>query len=133
KYRYREFRQVLASAGGRTPAPLIEIHRVCYEGSGPGRQLLNLAELERAFRDALTAPLRGAGLAAEGFVWDDFHDRSLLSNLMGISMANGFDTTTNQNDITTWNRLGRTDRDDVQREFDPASARHTLQRRFLVK
>jgi hypothetical protein len=133
KYRYREFGQLLVAAGRRTPAPLIEIHRVCYEGSGRGRQLLDLAELEQAFRDVLSAPLRSAGLEAEVFVWDDFHDRSLVSNLMGISMSNGFDTTTSQNDITTWNRLGRTDRDDVQREFDPASRHHSLQRRFLVR
>lgn len=33
---------------------------------------------------------------------------------------------------TKWARLGRTDRDDAQREFDPASNRHTLRHRFTA-
>jgi hypothetical protein len=129
---YREFGQLLVGAGRRTPGPLIEIHRVCYEGSGPGRRILDPAELQRAFRDELTAPLRAAGLAAEVFVWDDFHDRYLLSNLIGLSLPNGFDTTRNPCDITTWTRLGRTERDDIQREFEEASRRHALRGRFRI-
>ena len=35
---YRDFGALLTRAGGRTPAPRIEIHRVCYEGSGPQRR-----------------------------------------------------------------------------------------------
>ena len=47
-------------------------------------------------------------------------------------MGNGFDTSRNPRDITTWNRLGRAQHDDIQREFDPASQRHTLRHRFRV-
>ena len=47
---------------------------------------------ERRFRDGLSGRLRAAGLQAEVFVWDDFHDRYLISNLVGISLPNGFDT-----------------------------------------
>jgi hypothetical protein len=71
-------------------------------------------------------------LNAEVFIWDDFHDRYLISNLIGISCPNGFDTTTDQNDITTWTKLGKTDKDDVQREFDPASNKHQLKHKFKV-
>ena len=74
--------------------------------------------------------LRAAGLRAEVFVWDDFHDRYLISNLIGISLSNGFDTKANQ--TTTWTRLGRKDRDDVRREFHPATGSHKLQLRFEV-
>ncbi|WP_347273618.1 hypothetical protein [Candidatus Kuenenia sp.] len=49
---------------------------------------------------------------------------------MGISAQNGFDTTTHPGSKTTWNSLGRQERDDVQREFDPASGRHNLKYRF---
>ncbi len=48
------------------------------------------------------------------------------------SVQNGFDTTTAPNAQTTWTRLGRRDRDDIQREFDPASNRHTLRARFRI-
>jgi hypothetical protein len=132
RHQYREFGHLLVGAGRRTPAPLIEIHRVCYEGSGPTRRILDPAELERVFRDGLTAPLRAVGLEAEVFVWDDFRDRYLLSNLIGITLPNGFDTTRNPRDITTWTRLGRTERDDIQREFEEASRRHALRGRFRI-
>ena len=86
----------------------------------------------RRFDLELGDRLRAAGLRAEVFVWDDFHDRYLIGNLVGVSLPNGFDTTNNPNDTTTWSRLGREERDDIQREFDPASRRHTLHQRFTI-
>lgn len=131
RYRYREFANLLVSAGGRRSAPQIEIHRVCYVGGN--RRILDYGRLEREFRNALAEPLQAAGLSVEVFVWDDFHDRYLLSNLMGISLPNGFDTTGKRDDLTTWTRLGRDDRDNVQREFDEASGRHELRARFTLE
>ncbi|MEW6185461.1 MAG: hypothetical protein AB1585_06955 [Thermodesulfobacteriota bacterium] len=130
--RYHDFAKLLKEAGGRTPSPLIEIHRVCYRSSGPNRHIYNPQELEEMFRDSLSETLNQVGLKIEIFIWDDFHDRHLISNLVGIGMQNGFDTTTAQNAQTTWTRLGRADRDDIQREFDPASNRHSLRARFKI-
>ena len=130
--RYGHFGSLLAGAGRRTPAPWIEIHRVCYEGSGPSRRILNINQIEQDFRRILAGGLQTAGLHADVFVWDDFHDRYLISNLIGISLPNGFDTSTDLNAATTWTRLGRDDSDDIQREFDPSVGRHTLHARFTV-
>jgi len=133
---YRDFVQLLAAAGRRSPAPAIEIHRVCYEGSGPSRvfPMRDEAEyFERRFRDALQGSVRAPGLSVEVFVWDDFHDRYLICDLIGISLPNGFDTTAHPTSVTRWTRLGRKDRDDVQREFDPASRRHALRHRFAIE
>lgn len=127
---YKGFPDLLASIGQQRP--LIEIHRVCYTGSGANRQILDGAELERLFRGTVLGALRAAGLKAEVFIWDDFHDRYLLSNLIGVSMQNGFDTTGKAADPTTWSRLGRQQHDDVQREFDEASGAHKLRRRFSL-
>lgn len=132
---YREFVDLVAAAGGRAPAPAIEIHRVCYEGSGPSRRLPMQGDpeyFERRFRRELEASVRAAGLRLEVFLWDDFHDRYLISNLLGVSVPNGFDTTTDPRSVTRWARLGRQDRDDVQREFDPASQRHVLRHRLPI-
>ena len=126
---YRDFGALLTHAGRRAPAPRIEIHRVCYEASGRERRLPMRDDpkyFERRFREGLAAPLRSGGLRAEVFIWDDFHDRYLISNLIGISLSNGFDTKINQS--TTWHRLGRIDRDDVRREFHPRTGPHKLQR-----
>ena len=127
---YREFPDLLAAVGPQND--LIEIHRVCYAGSGPSREILDSVELEEVFRGTLSAPLRAAGLKAQVFIWDDFHDRYLLSNLIGVSMQNGFDTTRKAVDVTTWNRLGREEHDDVQREFHEASGAHKLRHRFSL-
>ena len=131
---YRDFAALLALSGGREPAPTIEIHRVCYEGSGNKRWLPmedDESYFECRFRDELASPLRTAGLRAEVFIWDDFHDRYLISNIIGISLPNGFDTGGPYQN-TRWTRLGRDDRDDTQREFDPSSKRHELHRRFSI-
>ena len=106
KDQYREFVDLLVCAGNRSPTPLVEIHRVCYEGSGFHRDILNIEDLERDFRLKLDDPLQAVGLRAEVFVWDDFHDRYLISNLVGILLPNGFDTSRDANNITTWTRLG---------------------------
>ena len=87
---------------------------------------------ERRLRDGMSANLRAASLHAEVFIRDDFHDRYLISNLIGVSLPNGFDTTRNPDSITRWTRLGRCDGDDVQREFYPASRRHALHTRFTI-
>lgn len=129
---YGEFGDLLVCAGKRRPAPLIEIHRVCYKGSGPGRTILKVDEFKRDFRRELSGALRSAGLQADVFIWDDFHDRYLISNLVGILLPNGFDTSHNPKDITTWARLGRQVRDDIQREFEEASGWHKLHGRFSI-
>ena len=132
KPRYSEIGALFALAGERTPAPKIEIHRVCYEGSGPARQIKDGSYFESRFRGELAGPLRAASLQAEIFIWDDFHDRYLISNLIGILLPNGFDTDQDSNDDTTWARLSRKDRDRVQREFDVAARRHKLQFQFTI-
>lgn len=129
---YRELGNLLRVAGRPDVAPSIEIHRVCYLGSGAARRILAPAEIESSFRGSLEAAMGAAGLKVDVFVWDDFHDRYLISNLVGISVPNGFDTTTNPSDVTTWTRLGRGDRDDIQREFDKASGRHALRHHFTL-
>lgn len=130
--RYRDVLSLLLLAQDRRPTPLIEIHRVTYVGSGPNRQLINSGEWENRFRGAWGNDLSAAGLQVEIFLWDNHHDRYLITDLIGVEMGNGYDTTTNPNDITTWSRIARQDRDDIQREFDPACNRHALRHRFTV-
>ncbi len=132
KGRYRDFIKLLTSVEGRSPAPLIEIHRVCYIGSGPSRELIDESDWKKCFHEAWADGLRETGLSVHVFIWDDFHDRHIITDLIGIHAGNGFDTTTAPDSITTWTRLGRRDRDDVQREFDPASGRHNLKHRFSI-
>ena len=61
KRRYRSFGALLTRAGRRAPVPKIEIHRICYEGSGPGRRFPmrdDATYFERVFRNDLASGLR---------------------------------------------------------------------------
>lgn len=126
---YGHFSALLALSGGRKPVPKIEIHRVCKVSGS--KRTFPMSYFEQRFRNALVGPLCTAGLQAEVFVWDRFHDRFLISNLIGISLPNGFDTDSRY-PSTRWTRLGRPDRDDIQREFDPSSNRRKLYGRFCI-
>ncbi len=46
-------------------------------------------------------------------------------------LSNGFDTGGSYEDAS-WARLERDHRDNIQREFDPASGQHTLRGRFFI-
>jgi hypothetical protein len=81
----------------------------------------------------LNQPLQDIGLVASVFIWDDFHDRYLITDLIGLLMGNGFDITKNPDAITTWARISREDREKIQREFDyPNNVFHKLYGIFKI-
>ncbi len=130
--RYADVLNLIQLAAGRQPLPLVEIHRVCYVGTGRNRQILQPIDIENSFRQGWEKSLSACGLSVSVFVWDDFHDRHIITDLMGIQLGNGLDTTLSSNARTTWTRISRADRDDIQREFDQASGRHALRHHFRV-
>ncbi len=130
--RYADISPLICYVAGRNPQPVIEIHRVCYVGSGARREIVTPGTWEDRFNQAMGPQLAAAGLRVEVFIWDEFHDRYVISDLVGIALLNGLDTTTAPDARTTWSRLGRVDRDDIQREFDPAAKRHQLRHRFTI-
>jgi hypothetical protein len=128
---YKDFVTLLSGVGNRKPHPRIEIHRVCYEGSGRERLIRENDYFEEKFRREMS-PLADRGLPVEIFIWDDFHDRYVISNLVGISVPYGFDTANGSKNRTTWTRLSRSDHDEVQKEFDPAGRDHKLHHQFKI-
>jgi len=123
--RYADFIQILLALQRPRINPYIEIHRVCYEWSGRERVIFTgteRARLEQRFRKAWRAVLLAAGLTVTVYVWSDFHDRYLITDLVGINLNNGFDQGRRTGEKTMWTRLGRSEADDVQREFHPAAA-----------
>lgn len=129
-HQYGDLMKLIAGLGTRSVKPLVEIHRVARHGGGSDKRP-QVKEVVAALTPAITAAARTAGLSMEVFLWDDFHDRYLIADLVGISLPYGFGTTTATNAQTIWTRLGRDDRDWVQREFDPAYRQP--HHRFTVK
>lgn len=129
---YGEFYQLLETARTRECKPSIELHRALpFVGTGMDRRPLSRGEIEDLFKP-LADRLFRADIRAEVFIWDTMHDRYLITNLIGISLPNGFDTSPDATDLTTWSRLSPRDREDIQREFDPASRRHQLRYYFDI-
>lgn len=117
---YREFIQLFAPLARRAIKPRIEIHRSFCKGDGPARTYPDEAAWRAAYA-SFSNSLALHNLTAEVFFWDDFHDRYLIADVIGISAPAGFDVTAKMNDLSTWGRLGREDKDTVQRLFDPAA------------
>jgi hypothetical protein len=117
---YEDFYRLLEKCH-RPKAPVrVEIHRVCYESSGRERKILGLSELRRRFEEGIKSKLNGINVLVDVYVWDDFHDRHLISDLVGLLLGNGFDVSRRPDEETTWGRLSRSDRDNMQRKFDPS-------------
>jgi hypothetical protein len=116
---YSAVGELLLPLAGRADCPQIELHRVCYTGSGPTRTLLSEVEIKRRFSD-LSAQLKASNLGATVFVWCDDHDRHILSDIGGLVLGNGVDTSNAPGDSVTWSRIDRATRDEVARRHDPA-------------
>jgi hypothetical protein len=130
KHSYREFELLLAAIRNTTPKPLISIHRVCYDGT-PQNKISN-QDWESLFKKKFSTGLLHSGVTVEIYIWDVFHYRYVISDLIGLFIDNGLDLDQQPGRILQIARLGKIDSDDIQREFDPASGRHQLIHKFSI-
>ena len=116
KPNYAEFGELLKPAVHGGTVSLIEIHRSAKDSDNYPKRNEWIARFQ-----SLAAAFPQGRIKLKVFVWEDFHDRYLISNLIGMSVPHGFDICTDPRRYqlrTTWTRLSRTDADDVQRDFD---------------
>lgn len=128
---YRDFIQLLKPVAKRAIKPRIEIHRSFCRGDGRGRTFPTETEWKAAF-ETLGDLMASEGLAADVYFWDDFHERYLIADIVGVIVPAGFDVTGKVNDPSTWGRIGRDDKDKIQRLFDPAARAESLKWRFMI-
>ena len=132
KSEYADFIQLLKAASNRpskSPQLRVEIHTKIHNIPGKSWEE-SLRIIKNTFQNKFAVPSQ-SNLKVEVFIWDDFHDRYLISNLGGIQVPYGFGTSTAPT-LTTWSRLGRSDRDDVQLEFARESDQHKLHFDFTI-
>jgi hypothetical protein len=118
---YRDFVDLLRAAVSLRPDTNVELHRQ-LRSAMPGEPFVPAAEWRRRLRRVIDADPLLKALKVEIFVWDEFHDRYLISNLMGISIPYGFDTSAKA-DETRWTTLTPEDADDVRIEFSAGDPR----------
>lgn len=116
---YGEFLQLLLATRDRHPLPRIELHRKClYKGPRqPERIVTRKEDWQEIFGDWHTALAR-SGLRVLVRIWDDFHDRHFLSNVIGLQLGNGLISSRNPRATVLCARLSRDVRDKLDREFD---------------
>ncbi|WP_052813066.1 hypothetical protein [Desulfonatronum thioautotrophicum] len=129
--RYQDFISLLGTLTRLNKMPKIEIHRGCYKGSGPNRKLFTNNDLNDIFRIHCKKILTKMDFEVEVFIWDEIHDRYIITDIIGILMGNGLDTS-KSNERTTWARLGRNERDEIQRRYDPDVRPNNLKYRFSL-
>ena len=121
---YGDFVHLLHEIAMVRPEVQIELHRQ-LRTVGAGNPLVPAGEWKNRFKQTIDADEVLRKLDIKVFVWDEFHDRYLISNLMGISVPYGFDTSKKE-DETRWTMLSPEDADDVRVEFsggDPQKRR----------
>jgi hypothetical protein len=123
---YSEFHQILTASIHTEGKPdLIEIHRSCKDSAGKTLQEQYPSRNDWIDRFAdLGRLLHASNLRGKVFIWEDFHDRYLISNLIGLSIPHGFDICTDRAKYplkTTWSRLSRKDADEIRSDFDAAN------------
>lgn len=129
KRQYSEFHHLLQLCDTQQVTKEIEIHRCCYEGPPKERYFPSKDEFEYHF-SMLAPKIKGCKLKLDIFIWDDLHERFLITDVLGIFLGDGFDV---NDKPVTWQRLDRQGRDNKQREFDPsATKKHKLQYKFQL-
>lgn len=111
---YKDFLILLKEIASINPGVDIELHR--HIKPAYGGQLRSASNWKQSFDRVLSADPVLKSLRIQVFIWDEFHDRYLISNLMGISVPYGFDTT-KKNEATRWSMLSAQDTNDVREEF----------------
>ena len=131
---YANFPKIIKELTKRERFPsMVQFHRQ-GEWDKINERWTTIEEWETRFKNVFLPIIKGTRLKIDVFIWKDFHDRYLLSDLAGIQMSNGFDEK-NPNqpiEITTWSRLGKELTANRYCLFDPASRRKDLVGRFMI-
>ncbi len=124
---YADFVILLEAIASINPDAEVELHRQIKPS--PRDPILTASDWKQRFAQVIATRPALNKLSVSVFVWDEFHDRYFVSNLMGISVPYGFDTTV-KDEATRWSMLSTEDANDVREEFtegDPRK-RRKLQR-----
>ena len=113
---YDVFNHLFVEAGKRIVKPQIEIHTSCKAEAHISDQAI-LGDLEKNYRDSWSDLVKQNGLEIDVYKWPNFHDRYIITDLVGLSLPFGFKSTTASNDKTIWTRLQRRDRDIIQTQY----------------
>ena len=126
KPNYAEFCHLIRELGRPGTRPRIEIH------IWQGKELSSIADLMKRLQNC-NRELVKSRIEASVYSWPiNFHDRYLITDLVGLQLPYGFDIATNNVKETTWGRLGRRDREAIELRFAPNVGRYGIPKSFTI-
>jgi hypothetical protein len=128
---YEEFPELLLAAGTNDHKPIIQIHRASWRKVGGKVEVQSLAAWMDDF-NPWSERLARAGIKADVFIWENTHDRYLVSDIISISLPYGFDIGSDGDPPTTWNRIGAKEIERLQLEYEPVCKLHGLAGAFVI-
>ena len=126
---YKDFFHLLRLI--RDSETLIELHIAAkgYSVDGTDRSTFTLQEWKSRF-SCLIPTLQERQLKATIFLWESFHDRYIITNLMGILLSSGLDVIPRA--TVDWVRQTRQLRDRTQADFNLNSSTYHLKFSFTL-
>lgn len=128
---YEEFPQLLLAAGSNENKPIIQIHRASWRKVGGKIEVQPLAAWIADF-DPWSEKLARTDMKADVFIWEDTHDRYLVSDTISINLPYGFDIGSDGDPPTTWSRIGTKEIERLQLEYEPNCKVHRLVGSFSI-
>lgn len=125
RHDYKEFYKIFSICNNNPNCSEINIHRVCYTDSGTQREVKDKAYWESVFRKDLQK--YNTNNKASVYIWPDFHDRYILTNLMGFSLPYGISTTKDSSELTgktIWTKLSFNDNINLQMVFNESKLKN---------
>ncbi|MCB5259375.1 MAG: hypothetical protein LHW48_02735 [Candidatus Cloacimonetes bacterium] len=119
RHDYEDFFKIFSICNDNNNCSEINIHRVCYTGSGAQKERQSREYWENIFRDKLQG--YNTNNKAHVYIWPDFHDRFILTNLMGFSLPYGISTTKDTTELTgktVWTKLSFSDNNNLQNVYN---------------
>ena len=136
KRRYSHFIILLRRTRKRSvPPPYIELHRKVRIGSGRDKHEISPAQWEHNLKNLLGPVAKDIRTTIHIHLWDDFgiHDRYLLTDLVNLTIPNGFDVSSDKELLTTWTRFDREDAERIRRQFVPGCPNRKHIHQFEVR
>lgn len=118
---YSRFAEILRKLSMRKPAPEIEIHRRRRPNrpKEEGKDWV-LGDWASRFRKAFEQSGLDDRMQIRLVLWSSFHDRFLLTDLIGIQMSNGFDERRQgqRSELTVWSRMSLDVKRAIEQSFN---------------
>lgn len=131
KQNYKIFLELLQNICSSVRIPDIEIHRTNYIKNSGNKNILSRGKWEKRFRNGMRDFNQSFKQKISVFLWEEFHERYLITNVVGIHSGNSFQID-KYKDRTIWSRLNKVDKEAIESDFDETATTRAKPKKFKL-